>query len=602
MSALIPRTDLWAQSDLHSQARVMVGNVCKDRATPVAVAQQTGVTLATQSDISAGDKEGWEAVFKIDRVSVVRVRRLATFGRLLNATLEWRKDNEPRLLLNVSGDCVVRTARRMVLDRSGHPTAIVHLDEELNDTNKIDQLNPPVPEGPGTVGIRVALVDSGVNYTLTQMAERLARDEQGRILGFDFWDQDHRPFDAHPARSPYFPQRHGTRTASLLLREAPDVMLVPYRYPRPDMTRMAQLLQEVERHEIRIVGLPLGGRKRSEWQAFERVARRMNETLFIASAGNSGQNIDSMPVYPARLDLNNMIVVTSADDSGQPAAGSNWGRKSVDLLVPAENRSVLGFDGNEVTVSGSSYAVSRVAALGSRILSRQRGLDATELKAKILGRAIKGGFEQFVSAGYLPDPLANGAEVELISTRAIEAEAGRQHPLVLDVHIALLVDSGWQQSEVPRLIQKLGGILDQCQIGLSQVQQYTFRVSTRLLDFDAATSHTLATQTNLPAPTVYLVRDTLRNPAYAGEAFGIANSQYRTWLRDTIWLTAGIRDAEVALAHEIFHLLTDTGTHSTQAGNLMQAQTLPGDIRLSEEQCQEARETALKKGLVRRTS
>ena len=70
------------------------------------------------------------------------------------------------------------------------------------------------PEPPGARGVesgavRVALVDSGVNYLLPEIASRLARDVDGTLVGFDFWDLDTRPFDSNPARSAFHPQRHG---------------------------------------------------------------------------------------------------------------------------------------------------------------------------------------------------------------------------------------------------------------------------------------------------------------------------------------------------------------------------------------------------------
>ena len=82
-------------------------------------------------------------------------------------------------------------------------------------------------------------MDSGVNYLLPAIASRLARDADGAALGYDWWDMDPRPLDQDPSRSAFFPRRHGTRTASLLLEEAPLARLIPYRYPRADMSRMA---------------------------------------------------------------------------------------------------------------------------------------------------------------------------------------------------------------------------------------------------------------------------------------------------------------------------------------------------------------------------
>ena len=209
--------------------------------------------------------------------------------------------------------------------------------------SEIEQ-DPPLPELPslehtGENTVRVALVDSGVNYQLEAIRSALARTPGGQLVGYDYWDMDERPFDAHPTRSGRI-QRHGTQTASLLIRKAPFIRLVPYRYPRPDMQRMSDLLEHASQNRVRVIGMPLGGNRKQDWLAFESVAQNYPDILFIASAGNNNRNIDEQPVYPASLAISNMIVVTSADDFVRPADGVNWGRNSVDYMVPAEMQSV----------------------------------------------------------------------------------------------------------------------------------------------------------------------------------------------------------------------------------------------------------------------
>ena len=103
-----------------------------------------------------------------------------------------------------------------------------------------------------------------MNYLLPEIASRLVRDENGALVGFDFWDLDARPFDSNPARSAFHPQRHGTRTASLLLEEAPVAALVPYRYPRHHMSRMPELIEHAAAAGVRIMNISMGSRRRSE--------------------------------------------------------------------------------------------------------------------------------------------------------------------------------------------------------------------------------------------------------------------------------------------------------------------------------------------------
>lgn len=573
-----------------------------DEETPQLVSVRTGVPIHSSSDVVVqGQRMGWRATFNLGDDSL-RVQRLAPDNRFRGARLEWWKSGKPELAVSVDADCSVRIARRMIFDADGREQAVVHLDTELNDTSTVDLLNPPVPAAAVSEGVRVAMIDAGVNYTLPAVNKRLARDPNGEIQGFDYWDLDRRPFDSNPARSPFFPQRHGTRTASLVLDEAPRAQLVPYRYPRPDMSRMGALLEQITNNNTRIVGIPLGGKRFAEWSAFVESARHMPQTLFIVSAGNEGVDIDLHPVYPANLDLENMIVVTSADDSALPAKGSNWGANAVDLLVPAENRLVTDFDGTRVTVSGSSYAVSRIAAMAARLLDDNPAWSAAQLKGEILDRALSEEFERFVAAGYIPDPLALPTDVTQEPSTSIHVDT---HPrktgyLFMDLNIALLEGSGWQETKIGQLIQGANTIFQQCEIRIRDVRLHTMRTHPRLLDFDTGTAHTLVGLGRVPRPTVYLVRDTLRRPAFEGEAFGRANMGKRTWLKDTVWLTAGIAMPVVGLSHELFHVLSNSGEHTYAGLNLMQATTRKGATKLTTEQCEGARGAGLENSLLSR--
>ena len=186
-------------------------------------------------------------------------------------------------------------------------------------------MNPPVPLGLDPGGVLVAVIGSGLNYQLPNIAARLARDEGGRILGYDFWDNDARPLDIDTGRSPFFPLHHGTAANSIILREAPNTRIAPYWFPRPNMALMADVVAHADAVGARIVNLAMGSNKEDDWRAFESAARGRSHMLFIVSAGNNGHDIDRSPVYPAALALTNMVTVTSADAFGNLAEGSNWG-------------------------------------------------------------------------------------------------------------------------------------------------------------------------------------------------------------------------------------------------------------------------------------
>ena len=328
-------------------------------------------------------------------------------------TLTLDEAGRPRLqvLAQASGNgageaCAIRDARRIDYGDTGSAESIVLLDAELDATTERIPVNPPVPDGSDPGGITVAHVDSGVNYLLPQIARSLARDGAGRILGGDFWDGDKRPFDIDTGRSPFFPLHHGTTVASLLLKEAPHIRLVPLRYPRPDMQLMGDVVRHADMSGARIVAMPMGSRDPADWTAFADAARAAPDVLFVVSAGNDGRDIDADPLYPASLRLPNMLVVTSADDFGRIARGSNWGAESVDLMVPAERIELTDHRGATVSASGSSYAVPRVAALAARLLERHPDWKVADLIVAISGYAAPGMDRgpARVKLGWIPDP------------------------------------------------------------------------------------------------------------------------------------------------------------------------------------------------------
>lgn len=336
-----------------------------------------------------------------------RLKRLVVAGRLRRLSLELWNTSPPTPLaaVTLSADCAPIEARR--IDHGGPMgPELVRFAPDLSAEIDREYLDPPVPPGKDPGGVAVAHVDTGVNYLLPQIAKRLARDAADNPIGGDFWDDDRRPFDVDTGRSPFFPLHHGTAVASIFLSEAPAARVAPYRFPRPDMNRMAALVAGIDTNNIRIVNMAMGSNDRHDWNAFADAALKMPHILFVVSAGNDGRDIDARPVWPASLALENMIVVTSADSFGRLAEGSNWGVKSVDVMVPGERVVVTDHRGAEGRASGSSFAVPRVTAMAARLLAKNPDWKAPELKKAILARARVSPYQKtpVVRVGWIPDP------------------------------------------------------------------------------------------------------------------------------------------------------------------------------------------------------
>ncbi len=554
-----------------------------------------------------GTDVGWRGGAENDSGERVRVEYFAPAGTLRRIQIEYHDQAGPRLLAVVGPDCRIQFGRALAPASDGQGQDLLMLDSALQPTGQREPLDAPAPTGRDPGGVTVAMVDSGVNYTLPEIAPGLARDPEGQLLGYDFWDDDARPFDANPAHSPFFPQRHGTRIASILMREAPGSRLVVYRYPRPAMERMSDLVEHAAGLGVRLVNLSLGSNRLEDWQAFAEAAGRHPEILFIASAGNNDRDLDAEPVYPAALELDNLIAVTSGDGGGQLAQGSNWGAERVDLIVPGEQQPALGFDGIVQTVSGSSYAAPRVTALAARLLEAHPDWDSGRVKAAILALAEPQAGVRRVAGGVIADPAVaeqvypDAAVVRSYS--ALERLRGLARPsaeaLWLDPAVAVLAGAGWTRERVDTILEQAAHVLAQCDIVLLPSRIDWLRTSDRWLDFDWETASNLLQTLPPAAGRVVFLRDTRLQPAFGAMTLGTGNTRERPDLRHSVWVTRYTRDAGVALAHELFHLLSDHGVHVTEPDNLMQASTAPEHTRLSPDQCREARRVGLANSLLR---
>ena len=317
----------------------------------------------------------------------------------------YNENEEPLLLVNVDKKCNIMVSRLIQRDITGKIFSIDNLSSDLSKVKSSEYFNPPLKKQKPFKGIKVAIVDTGVNYNLDFIADKISRIDESNLTGYDFEDDDSLPYDIDTGRSVFFPMHHGTSVSSIILREAPMSELVVYRFPRSEMCKFENLIEHISVNKIKIVNLSMGSVNKDDWQCFYKAAKSNKNILFFVSAGNDGKNIDFEKIYPASFDLENIIVITSSDISGNLAQGSNFGSVSVDFLIPGEQIPVIDHRGVKTNASGSSFAVPRVVAMAIRILSNNTNANILDIKSKLISRAIRS--NEKVKYGWIPDPLDN---------------------------------------------------------------------------------------------------------------------------------------------------------------------------------------------------
>jgi hypothetical protein len=166
--------------------------------------------------------------------------------------------------------------------------------------------------------------------------------------------------------------------------------------------------------------------------------------------------------------------------------------------------------------------------------------------------------------------------------------------------MAMLRGTRWAPGAVLDSVKRAAGILAQCGIRIELARLHEFDGPRRYRYLSTPDSREFARRTGLPKPAIFFVDDTRMEPAFEAESVGRANARSRPEMTDTVWITSGTRDLPVALAHELVHVLANSGAHSSLPRNLMREQTTPLNTTLAPSQCSAIVSTAQANGLLDR--
>ena len=191
--------------------------------------------------------------------------------------------------------------------------------------------------------------------------------------------------------------------------------------------------------------------------------------------------------------------------------------------------------------------------------------------------------------------------MRIIERRTIAAAPVRDATHTLALHVYAFAGTSWRTDDVAAALPRAAELLAQCSIAIDRVEVSVLETPQRFRYYYTPDSRALVRALDAPRPAVFFVEDARNEPAYDAEAIGLANSGRRPELANTVWIAHGTRHLPHALAHELVHILADSGEHSRDPDNLMRDETAPTNTRLTAAQCARARARGEANGLLART-
>lgn len=128
-----------------------------------------------------------------------------------------------------------------------------------------------------------------------------------------------------------------------------------------------------------------GGFSQALYDAIERSHKA--GVLFVAAAGNDGDNNDTSPHYPSNYQIPNVISVAAVDNKGRMASFTNYGKATVHVAAPGVNIFSSLPGEKYASWSGTSMATPHVSGIAALLYSKESQITNVEAKQRIMNTA-----------------------------------------------------------------------------------------------------------------------------------------------------------------------------------------------------------------------
>lgn len=329
--------------------------------------------------------------------------------------------------------------------------------------------------------IKVAVVDSGIDYTHPRLEGRIAYQ-----YGYDFVNNDADAMDDHYSG-------HGTHVAGIICDATLDnVKVIPYKAMdqngRGSIANMIAAFKAAETAGADVINFSLGGPLgkidiTEDTRGFFEKIRRDDKMVVVSAVGNITPGEPEL-YFPACMD--GVIGVGNCDSDGIIYASSNY-NETVDLAAPGvyiKSTLTNGYFGIKTGTSMACPLVSAAAAIVKTIDSSFSAQETEHLLESSANDAGDAGYDIFYGYGILNlRPLCNLTDLETKKIRVLDFGIVKtDEKIIAEAKLAGLQCYGGNLTAIIALYDE-GGALTYI----------------KLFDVDCSESDTAIIQTEFPA-------------------------------------------------------------------------------------------------------
>jgi len=252
--------------------------------------------------------------------------------------------------------------------------------------------------------IVIAVIDTGVDYTHPDLASNMWHnpgeiagngiDDDGNgyvddVYGYDFCNNDSDPMDDNS---------HGTHCSGTIGAVGNNgigvtgvcwgvkIMAVKFLSSNGSgyTSDAISAIQYAVANGAKILSNSWGGGGYSQALKDAITASQNAGAIFVAAAGNSGTNNDTIPHYPSSYNTDNIISVAATDNNDNLAYFSCYGPASVDIAAPGVGILSTVPNNSYAVYSGTSMATPHISGICGLIWAKFPELTNLQVKARIL--------------------------------------------------------------------------------------------------------------------------------------------------------------------------------------------------------------------------